>query len=129
MYKWFAVNDPRGLAPKGWHIPSDSEWNLLTTVLGGDVGAGTLMKSTSGWEGSGNGTNSSKFTGLPGGIRDWGGSFLFLGKMGYWWSSTEYTNDNNFAMARYLNNNNGEVSKIIRAKKKESGISVRCIKD
>ena len=46
LYNWFAVNDPRGLAPVGWHIPSDKEWTDLTTYLGGEDIAGTKMKDT-----------------------------------------------------------------------------------
>ncbi|MBM3416347.1 MAG: hypothetical protein FJY20_07845 [Bacteroidetes bacterium] len=88
LYNWYAVNDPRGLAPRGWHIPSDDEWTVLTDYLGGEDVAGTKMKSTSGWEENGNGTNSSGFNGLPGGLRGGNGSFSSVGKFGGWWSST-----------------------------------------
>ena len=50
LYNWFAVNDPRGLAPAGFHIPTDAEWDALITFLGGESVAGKKMKSTSGWE-------------------------------------------------------------------------------
>ena len=49
LYNWYAVTDPRGLAPNGYHIPTDAEWTILTDYLGGDTIAGTKMKSTSGW--------------------------------------------------------------------------------
>ena len=48
LYNWYAVNDPRGLAPVGWHIPTDVEWTTLENYLGDD--AGKKMKSTSGWQ-------------------------------------------------------------------------------
>jgi len=48
LYNWYAVNDPRVLAPKGWHMPSDEEWTILTDYLGGENGAGTKMKSSNG---------------------------------------------------------------------------------
>jgi uncharacterized protein (TIGR02145 family) len=48
LYNWYAVNDPRGLAPKGWHVPSDAEWIVLIDYLGGEEVAGTKMKSSSG---------------------------------------------------------------------------------
>jgi uncharacterized protein (TIGR02145 family) len=67
LYNWFAVNDPRGLAPKDWHIPSDSEWTVLTDFLGGEDVAGKKMKSTSGWQNNGKGNNKSGFSCLPGG--------------------------------------------------------------
>ena len=50
LYNWYAVNDARGLAPAGWHIPTDGEWTVLSTYLGGEDVAGKKMKSTSGWE-------------------------------------------------------------------------------
>ena len=77
LYNWYAVNDPRGLAPKGFHIPSDAEWTILTENLG--YKAGTKMKSTSGWDDDGNGTNSSGFAGLPGGQRGHNGYFYHIG--------------------------------------------------
>jgi hypothetical protein len=49
LYNWYAVNDPRGITPKGWHIPSDSEWLTLINFLGGYSLAGKKMKNTNGW--------------------------------------------------------------------------------
>ena len=106
LYNWFAVNDPRGLAPKGYHIPSDAEWTILTDNLGAK--AGTKMKSTSGWENNGNGTNKSGFAGLPGGYRTNVGYFYYIGANGYWWSSSEI--DTDYAWCRYLNYSYGDVT-------------------
>ena len=92
LYNWYAVNDPRGLAPKGWHIPTDAEWTELTDYLGGEKKAGAKMKSKKGWGHGNNGTNSSGFSGLPGGYRYYGyfdGSFKNVGHFGLWWSSSE----------------------------------------
>ncbi|MGV9003096.1 FISUMP domain-containing protein [Flavobacterium sp.] len=90
LYNWYAVNDPRGLAPAGYHIPSDAERITLTTFLGGESIAGGKMKSTTGWNSPNTAaTNSSGFTGLPGGCRNDYGSFYFIGETGYWWSSSE----------------------------------------
>jgi uncharacterized protein (TIGR02145 family) len=69
LYNWYAVTDPRGLAPEGWNVPIDEEWTTLIDFLGGEDVAGTKMKSTSGWAESGNGTKESGFSGLPGGNR------------------------------------------------------------
>jgi uncharacterized protein (TIGR02145 family) len=79
LYNWYAVNDPRGLAPEGWHIPSDAEWTTLTTFLGGEGVAGGKMKErgiTHWIYPNTDATNSSGFTGLPGGVR------YFLGGLG-----------------------------------------------
>jgi len=123
LYNWYAVNDPRGLAPKGYHIPSDAEWTKLSDNLGDE--AGTKMKSSSGWKNNGNGTNTSGFAGLPGGSRDYNGSFGLIGAYGYWWSSSE---DNaNYAWYRYLNSNYGYVFRSYNYK--QSGFSVRCLRD
>lgn len=73
LYNWYAVNDPRGLAPQGWRIPSNGEWTTLTTFLGGAYPAGYKMKAgTIDWIPYG-GSNSSSFTGLPGGNRGYEG--------------------------------------------------------
>jgi uncharacterized protein (TIGR02145 family) len=161
LYNWYAVIDPRGLAPEGWHVLSDEEWQTLEDYLGDD--AGKKMKSASGWDNwqeditcsncknwnseyrsktachvcqdtrvngekthSGNGTNSTGFSGLPGGIRNYGGTFFDVGYYGYWWSSTE--TGPNYAWYRYLYYSNGNVlrdSDFYKA----FGFSVRCLKD
>ena len=89
LYNWFAVTDPRGLAPEGWHIASDTEWRETTDYLGGEDAAGTKLKKESGWVINGNGTNESGFSGLPGGSRNLNGNFSNMGNIGYWWTSTE----------------------------------------
>jgi uncharacterized protein (TIGR02145 family) len=125
LYNWYAVNDPRGLAPKGYHIPSDAEWTKLSDYLGGEDAAGIKMKSTSGWNRNGNGTNSSGFSGLPGGNRYSNVTFYDIGKYGNWWSST--ADDASVAWYRYLGYGNGFVSRYYDAK--EKGLSVRCLRD
>ncbi|MFN9494920.1 MAG: FISUMP domain-containing protein, partial [Bacteroidota bacterium] len=88
LYNWYAVMDSRGLCPTGWHVPSDAEWTILENYLGSE--AGTKLKASYGWYEGGNGTNSSGFSGLPGGFRDdTTGSFINVGNGDYWWSSTE----------------------------------------
>ncbi len=44
LYNWYAVNDARGIAPMGWHVPTDQEWTVLSTFLGGEDVAGKKMK-------------------------------------------------------------------------------------
>jgi len=123
LYNWYAVSDSRGLAPVGYHIPSDAEWTKLEDYLGSD--AGTKMKSVSGWFDNGNGTNSSGFSGLPGGSRNLGGSFGGIGEVGLWWSSTEYYTDD--AWFRRLFYSFGDVGRFDLFKGK--GFSVRCLRD
>jgi uncharacterized protein (TIGR02145 family) len=123
LYNWYAVNDPRGLAPVGYHIPSDAEWTALEIHLGAD--ASTKMKSTSGWFDDGNGTNESGFSGLPGGNRTTNGAFGDIGDYGFWWSSTEgSTNDAWFRSLDYLTGNvfRHDFYKVL-------GFSVRCLRD
>ncbi len=124
LYNWYAVNDPRGLAPAGWHIASDEEWTILEHYLG-PHGEGNKMKSTNGWDENGNGTNSSGFNGLPGGDRIYLGSFNGIGLAGYWWSSTEYNAEN--AWTRTLFYDTGTLDRYFSLK--EDGFSVRCVKD
>lgn len=130
LYNWYAVNDPRGLAPEGWHIPSVAEWETLGSYLGGDDIAGGKMKErgTTHWLSPNTGaTNSSRFTGLPGAFRDGvSGWFVFLGEYGNFWTSTEYE-DNNFAQFYFLYNKDTYIVKSYF--EKGEGISVRCIKN
>lgn len=72
LYNFAAVCDPRGLAPEGWHIPTEEEWKELENFLG-KRNAGEKMKSIEGWYRKKNGTNESGFNGLPGGDRSWNG--------------------------------------------------------
>jgi uncharacterized protein (TIGR02145 family) len=96
LYNWSAVIDPRGLAPEGWHIPSDDEWTILVENLGGVDAADTKMKSTNGWKDNRNGLNESGFSALPGGALEeaWAGELVMrvwfpIGEHASWWSSTE----------------------------------------
>jgi len=125
LYNWYAVNDPRGLAPAGWHIPSDEEWTTLTDYLGGEDVAGTKMKSTSGWDHGGNGTNESDFSGLPGGNRISGGKFTGIGNDGDCWSSTEA--HANIAWGRFLDRSYNSIERL--GNYKGGGLSVRCVKN
>jgi len=133
LYNWYAVNDPRGLTPAGWHVPSDAEWSTLSTCLGGNAVAGGKMKTT-GTIQAGTGlwyspnagaTNSSGFRGLPGGTRDYNGAFDSIGLRSYWWSSTELSTD--AVWYRYLSFGVANVYKNIN--KKQAGYSIRCVKD
>jgi uncharacterized protein (TIGR02145 family) len=125
LYNWYAVNDPRSLAPDGWHIASDVEWSQLIEYLGGDYVAGTKMKSTAGWQENGNGTNESSFTGLPAGYRGINGAFDSIGSFGIWWSSSEDSTAD--AWGRSLNYDNGRAARLNYDKR--LGFSVRCIRD
>jgi uncharacterized protein (TIGR02145 family) len=129
LYNWYAVNDSRGLAPEGWKIPSDEDWIRLTDFLGGESVAGTIMKSTDFWADndgeSGNGTNESGFSGLPGGLRDDDGTFYGAGGYGYWWSSTVYSTGSAWFLA--LGYGTGYVLRDYYGK--GSGFSVRCLRD
>ncbi len=128
LYNWYAVNDPRGLAPQGWHIPSDAEWTTLANTLGGEIEAGGKMKEpgTANWTGPNTGAdNSSGWAGLPGGFRNFNGPFSVVGVTGYWWSST--VNATTVAWNRNLFFTNGSLYRNIFDKR--NGFSVRCLRD
>ena len=125
LYNWYAVNDRRGLAPIGWHLPRDEEWKALSTFLGGENIAGNKMKSPAGWYTNGKRNNRSGFTGLPGGFRHSYGHFSLVGSTGYWWSASEY--DAKTAWNRDLGCTNSNLYRDYDAK--DYGFSVRCVKD
>jgi uncharacterized protein (TIGR02145 family) len=125
LYNWYAVNDPRGLAPVGYHIPSDKEWTILVDdYLGGED---AKMKSVSGWAETQNGNDISGFSGLPGGLRSQDGTFSDIGKQVFWWSSTENLNFNHAGYCNLYSNSDGNVFK--SSTSKEVGFSVRCLRD
>jgi uncharacterized protein (TIGR02145 family) len=95
LYNWHAVNDPRGLAPIGYHIPSDAEWTTLVNYLGGDNVAGGHLKEPGfcHWEDPNtDADNSSGFTGLPSGNRGLSllNPFVGITLFTYFWTSTPY---------------------------------------
>jgi len=106
LYNWFAVNDPRGLAPEGWHVPTDKEWTELLDYLRYGIpipkmGQFNQIRGTERQPIDG-GVNESGFAGLAGGYRGAGGTFTYLGMSDNWWSSTEYHSDD--AWDRELSN-------------------------
>ena len=131
LYNWYAVNDSRGLAPKGYHIPSNAEWTILTDMLGGEEIAGRKMKSTTGWTGSGNGDNSSGFNGLSGGYCYSNGGFYIVSEDGYFWSSSE--NNTGSAWYRHLYCDGSRVGAYYASDgsyvSEGAGMSIRCLRD
>jgi uncharacterized protein (TIGR02145 family) len=132
LYNWYAINPStngnKNVCPTGWHVPTDAEWTTLTTFLGGENVAGGKMKSTGTqyWQNPNqDATNSSGWSGLPGGLRDGGGPFLGIGFNGSCWSSSEYGTAS--AWSRYLYYDYGGVDRT--SSSKALGFSVRCLRD
>jgi uncharacterized protein (TIGR02145 family) len=147
-YNWHAVNDPRGLCPQGWHVPTDADWKTLETALGmpaaqlnqndamrgGAQNVGGKLKSTTNhWAQPNTGANNeSGFTALPGGVRysDYEpgvdpSSFFEIGESGAWWSAT--ANDANSAWARQLLHQDAGIYRGHEVK--QEGYCVRCVRD
>lgn len=127
LYNWFAVNDSRKLAPVGWHVATDAEWEELVNYLGGANVAGGKLKETGDhhWFYPNFGaTNDSGFNALPGGFsnsRGWN-----INVYGYWWSSTDYNATQ--AWYRYMHYDEEYIGRTVN-NTKNMGLSVRCIKD
>jgi len=128
LYNWCAANDDRNIAPQGWHVSSDADWQVLIDFLGGSSNAGGKLKETgfAHWQNPNTGaTNESGFSGLPGGYRHVIGNFFDVGDIAYFWSSTEY--DTRSARPGYLAYFFANISRANL--EKEYGFSVRCVKD
>ena len=128
QYNWYAVNDPRGLAPVGYHVPNEAEWDLLGTNLGGTSIAGAELKQTGTtlWNAPNTGaTNSTGWTGLPSGYILYFGTFDQLGQYGTFWSSEAYSGAE--AWRRFLSYDNILLQQ--NGARKDSGMAVRLIKD
>lgn len=126
LYNWYAVNKGM-LAPKGWHIPTASEWMTLFEYLGGEeIAGGVLKENESAYWASPNvgATNKIGFSALPGGRRGNNGKFYKKGERGFWWSVTE-----EYSLVEILEifHNYGEA--FITSAAMEMGFSVRCVKD
>lgn len=131
MYTWYAVTDSRNICPTGWHLPTDNEWVILTTFLGGESIAGGKLKETgtAHWYSTdSNVTNESGFTALPAGSSFFNqNAFAGISFNGWWWSSTP--DDSNLNNAWILYVGNSEINLNNGCWKKKNGYSVRCIKN
>jgi uncharacterized protein (TIGR02145 family) len=131
LYNWYAVNDSRGLAPAGWHIPSENDWSLLFTCIGGDGGRLKEAGLTHWASPNAGATNNSGFTALPGGMRHdtapTVSSFDSRAYGGYWWSSTDGTAYANYAT--FVMFSNIDTIAVLNSNYKKNGYSVRCLRD
>lgn len=130
LYNWFAVNDPRGLAPKGWRIPSREDWVKMITYLGGDDKAPNKLIDGLGWKRNIRGTLESGFAGLPCKWRTGEGVFTDTFESACWWTSS-YKNYIDAATLYTLYDADGISSMDIMAQgsDKKLGASVRCVKN
>jgi uncharacterized protein (TIGR02145 family) len=135
LYNWYAAAHG-DLCPTGWHVPTDAEFKTLEMFLGmtqaqadgyswRGTDQGTQLKNTTGWT-TGNGTNTSGFSALPGGYRYYfDGGFASLGTIGYFWSSDQASPTN--GLYRRMDGANAGVFR--EGAVKAAGKSVRCIKN
>ncbi len=129
LYNWYALKDSRTIAPPGWHVPTDEEWQELVDYLGGDTVAGGKLKESgyAHWPHPNVGaTNESGFTALAAGFRYHLGYFSDLYNTATFWSSTEKDSTKAWCRKLYF-----EHPSVVREGLlgKRSGFSVRCIKD
>ncbi len=129
LYNWYAITDPRGLAPQGWYIPSENEFKLLSDYLGGDVVSGLKLKSSTGWKSyfgsNGNGDNQSGFNGIAAGHTSIMGCVNLYYMTGFWSSSIQ----SDFNSPLYFGLSGDGNSLLKGFGEKESGFSVRCLKN
>lgn len=129
LYTWYAVTDSRNVCPTGWHIPSDAEWTVLTTFLGGEAAAGGKLKEdgTAHWLTPNTGaTNETGFKAVPSGSRSGFGIFEGLGVQALFWSSTE--KNPGWAIDRGIGTTSSEITGLFPSNKYD-GLAVRCLKD
>ncbi|MBN2747556.1 MAG: fibrobacter succinogenes major paralogous domain-containing protein [Bacteroidales bacterium] len=122
LYNWFAVNDARGLAPKGWHVSTKSDWQLILLKL--DDEPAWKLKSKNLWSGK-MGSDAFGFCATPGGSRIHNGEFASLKDAGYWWTSDPA--DETFVYCFYMTYLDYKVE--LGKHNKWTGHSVRCVKN
>jgi len=123
LYNWYAVNDPKGLAPKGWHIPRYTEFLALSTTVKLDANALKSISQISIWT---KGYNTSGFSSLMAGHRSYNGTFHDLCSSSYFWSSTEFGSDSANSISLYSDE---DVNIYNTLYDKSFGFSIRCLKD
>ena len=131
LYNWYVVdrgsNGGHDLCPTGWHVPTATDWTTLTDALGGlDVAGGKMKEAgTSHWSAPNTeATNTSGFTGLPGGHRGYAnGAFQNVGLFAHWWSGTE--SDAELAWGEGLFSPDRQANHSTSVK--QNGFSVRCV--
>ncbi len=121
----FPTYPVRGVCPEGWHLPTGAEFETLFTVVGGQSTACRVLKSTSGWNSSGNGSDAFAFSALPAGSRDDHGDYSDEGYNANFWSSTEYSSHSAYYMYLYYDYDDAYLDFY----NKNYGFSVRCLKD
>ncbi|GBU22220.1 hypothetical protein R80B4_02126 [Fibrobacteres bacterium R8-0-B4] len=124
--RWYNLNMAKAVCPKGWHLPSRDEWAELVTFVGSET-AGKKLKSASGWNENGNGTDEFGFSALPGGDHSVANGRSFtVGYHGYWWTATEDSGGDD-AYSRHMFYNLDSVGG--QYCYKDHGCSVRCVAD
>ena len=125
LYNWYAASSSK-LAPAGWHVATEVEWNELVTCLGGQAVAGGKMKTTTFWNTPNTGAdNSSGFNALPSGYRNTSGMYSLIGNSAYFWASDE----RNSTQGEYLLLNNNFATTAQNGATKQFGNPVRCVRD
>lgn len=129
LYNWYAVGDPRGICPEGFHVPHDNEWAVLTDYLDpeGDYAGGRMKEvGTDNWLAPNAGANnSSGFTGLPSGMRFREGQFEHIGLRGLFWSTRQDGSFEAYFLTLTYDTPVAHRTVIF----KQSGFSCRCVKD
>lgn len=127
LYNWYVISDPRGIAPKGWRVPSATDWQILIDSLGGKDSAGGKLKEVSLlWQQPNPATNESRFSARPGGFREGRyGYFDGMVRYGTFWSSLPVDGGNAIALNLNYSNTNASLGTALLT----SGMSIRCIKN
>ena len=134
LYQWnemmlFSKSEGiQGICPTDWHIPTDAEWSILSSFVGGLSVAGGKLKEvgTTHWASPNNGaTDDVGFTALPGGYRADIGFTNSTGGRGNWWTSTENVTD--WAWCRIILTEQIDATR--SSPKEVFGYSVRCVKN
>jgi uncharacterized protein (TIGR02145 family) len=132
LYNWYTVdaasNGGKNVCPTGWHVPTDAEWTTLTNYLGGESIAGGKLKEigTTYWTSPNTGaTDETGFTAIPGGARNYDGTFRNIGNYAGWWSAKEFGPSSAWSRSLYYNDTDVNTTDDY----KKDGLSVRCLKD
>jgi uncharacterized protein (TIGR02145 family) len=125
LYNYYAVTDPRGIAPVGWHVPTSQDWEDLFNYINNTADAGSKLKAVNTlWYSGTCASNTFSFSAIPGGYRDYSGYDAYVGQYANFWSSSSSSGAGYMISMYYYSCNVDKLYQFYR-----NGYSVRCVKD
>lgn len=121
FYSW---EEAKIICPNGWHLPSESEWDVLIYEMGTSKYGGPVFKGDQGWNDDGAGLNDYGFNAFPAGYKTTS-EITGVGDFAYFWTSSASQTDKVLSIS--VSSKSDKISK--NEVNKDFALSCRCVKD